>query len=312
VVVPSGEQTEIRHGAQSAVVVGVGGGLRSYRIEDRPVLDGYDVDASCDGARCQTLAPWPNRVQDGRWSWRGVDHQLALTEPEQHNAIHGLVRWMPWSVVDHSASRATVACVLYPQPGYPWTIEIRNAWSVGDDGLEVQTSVENLSDTAAPFAVGFHPYLTLAAPAIDDVVLTLPASTRLLTGAQQIPNGTEAVDGTPYDFREPRRLGDLQMDSSFTDLSRDADGRCRVVLADPHRDLAVTLWSDEAYPYFELFTGDSLPDAARRRQGLAVEPMSAPPNALASGESIDVVEPGATWTGRWGISPSFVGGAVPG
>ena len=114
---PSGQQLEISHGQQHAVVVTVGGGLRTYDVGGVPVLDGYDVDAMCDGARGQTLVPWPNRVKDGKWSWHGDDLQLALTEPEQHNAIHGLVRWMPWHVLDHQDSVVSLGCASYPQPG---------------------------------------------------------------------------------------------------------------------------------------------------------------------------------------------------
>ena len=50
----------------------------------------------CDGAHGAPLIPWPNRLADGRYSFDGADHQLALTEPERHNAIHGLMRWRPW------------------------------------------------------------------------------------------------------------------------------------------------------------------------------------------------------------------------
>jgi aldose 1-epimerase len=303
VVAPSGEQFEIRHGDQRAVVVEVGGGLRTYSVGDHAVLDGYDIAAPCDGARCQTLVPWPNRVQDGKWTWRGVDQQLALTEPEQHNAIHGLVRWMPWTVVQRSESAITVACTSHPQPGYPWTIEVGNSWSLGDDGLAVETQVVNHSSTDAPVAAGFHPYISAGTALIDDALLTLPGETRLLTGAQQIPTGREPVAGTAYDFREPRRLGDLKIDHTYTDLRRDADGRCRLTLAAPDGGVTVTVWVDESYPYLEVFTGDALPDPARRRQGLGVEPMSVPPNAMVTGEAVSVVKPTESWRGRWGINP---------
>jgi aldose 1-epimerase len=303
VVPPSGEQFEISLGQQHAVVVEVGGGLRTYSVGDRAVLDGYAVEAACDGARCQTLVPWPNRVQDGKWSWRGTDLQLALTEPEQHNAIHGLVRWMPWSALARDESSVTVACTSYPQPGYPWTIEVRNAWALAAEGLSVQTTIVNHSEVAAPVAAGFHPYLTVGTASIDDAVLTLPGETRLLTGAQQIPTGREPVAGTAYDFREPRAVGDLAIDHTYTDLQRDADGRCRLRLAAPDGSAQVTFWTDEAYPYLEIFTGDALPDPSRRRQGLGVEPMSVPPNAMVTGESVVVLEPGASWQGHWGIDP---------
>jgi aldose 1-epimerase len=303
VVAPSGEQFEIHHGDQHAVVVAVGGGLRTYSVGDREVLDGYNVDAPCDGARCQTLAPWPNRVQDGQWSWRGTAQQLALTEPEQHNAIHGLVRWMPWSLIDRGDSAVKVSCTSYPQPGYPWTIQVSNAWSLDDEGMSVETTIVNLSATDAPVAAGFHPYIAVGTATIDDAVLTVPGQTLLLTGAQQIPTGREPAEGTPYDFRTPRQLGDLKIDYAYTDLVRDADGRCRLRLETPDGATKVTVWVDEAYPYLEVFTGDALPDPSRRRRGLGVEPMSVPPNAFATGESLTVLEPGKSWRGHWGINP---------
>jgi aldose 1-epimerase len=304
VVAPSGEQFEIRLGEQRAVAVEVGGGLRTYSVGDRHILDGYDVEDMCDGARCQTLVPWPNRVQDGKWSWRGVGQQLALTEPEQHNAIHGLVRWMPWTLLERDEASVILGCTSHPQPGYPWTVEVRNAWSLHEDGLAVAVTIRNCSDTDAPVAAGFHPYLTVGTPTIDDALLTVPGETRLLTGDQQIPTGREGVDGTAYDFREPRRLGDLKIDHTYTDLHRDGDGRCRLRLAHPDGSSGVTFWIDEAFPYLEIFTGDALPDPARRRRGLGVEPMSVPPNAMVTGESVVSLAPGKSWQGHWGINPN--------
>jgi aldose 1-epimerase len=304
VVAPSGEQIEIGHGDHHAVVVGVGGGLRTYSVGNRAVLDGYDLGAMCDGARCQTLVPWPNRVQDGKWSWRGRQLQLALTEPEQHNAIHGLVRWMSWTAAERDAHSVTMVCTSYPQPGYPWAVEVSNAWSLSDAGVEVVTTITNRSDTPAPVAAGFHPYITAGTSTIDDAVLTLPGQTRLLTGAQQIPIASQAVAGTAYDFQAPRPVGDLRIDHTYTDLQRDDDGRCRLRLAAPDGRNSVTVWVDEAYPYLEIFTGDELPDPARRRKGLGVEPMSVPPNAMATGESLVTLEPGEHWQGRWGIDPT--------
>jgi aldose 1-epimerase len=301
-LIPSGEQYEIRRGEQRAVVVEVGGGLREYAVGDHAVLDGYAADAMCDGARCQTLVPWPNRVQDGTWTWQGSTLQLSLTEPEQHNAIHGLVRWLPWFVLERKESSLTVACRSYPQPGYPWEIEVSNSWSLSDDGVSVTTTIVNSSDTVAPVAAGFHPYITVGTPHIDEAVLTVPGDTRILTGAQQIPSGREAVAGTPYDFRQARPIGDLKIDHTYTDLHRDADGLCRLRLEDPV-GRHVVVWVDQAYRYLELFTGDALPDANRRRQGLGVEPMSVPPNAMVTGESVVGLEPGAQWQGRWGIDP---------
>ncbi len=301
--IPSGEQFVIRHGDQEAIAVEVGGGLRRYAVAGRDVVDGYAEDAMCDGARGQTLIPWPNRVKDGSWTWRGERRQLALTEPEQHNAIHGLLRWQPWRVREQTANVVELAATCFPQPGYPWRLEASNRWTLDDDGLAVLTIVTNRSDTEVPVAAGFHPYLTAGTPRIDAAELQIPAETRLLTGEQQIPTGPEPVAGTDYDFRHPRLVGGIEIDHTYTDLKRDPDGRARLRLADP-AGASVTLWVDQAYPFLEIFTGDALPDPVRRRQGLGVEPMTAPPNAMASGESLVVLAPGETWQGRWGIESS--------
>jgi aldose 1-epimerase len=302
-MIPSGAQHVIRHGDQEAVAVEVGGGLRTYTVAGRPVLDGYAETDQADGARCQSLIPWPNRVKDGKWSWQGEDLQLALTEPEQHNAIHGLCRWMPWELAQHSESAVELCCEVFPQPGYPWRLGATNHWVLDDTGLSVTTTVTNRSDTEAPVAVGFHPYITVGTSTIDPAILTVPGTTRILTGDQQIPTGTEPVAGTDYDFTTGRAIGSTEIDHTFTDLKRDSDGRARLHLRDSGTGVAVTVWVDESYPFLEIFTGDALPDPTRRRQGLGVEPMSAPPNALATEESLAVLGPGQSWQGRWGIEP---------
>jgi aldose 1-epimerase len=268
------------------------------------VLDGYDEKAMADGARAQTLVPWANRIKDGQWTWDGTPMQLAITEPEQHTAIHGLVRWMPFHVVEQSASAVALACTSYPQPGYPWPLTVRNDISLDDNGVTVQTSVTNDGDSPAPVAAGSHPYVTVGTPTVDTAVLRLPADTWLPTGDQQIPTGREPVEGTPYDFRSPRPIGDLEIDYTFTDLQRDDDGRFRLRLESPGGSPAVTFWIGPAYPYVEIFTGHALPDETRRRRGLGVEPMTTAPNAFATGsDDVVVLDPGQTWVGDWGISP---------
>jgi aldose 1-epimerase len=154
----------------------------------------------------------------------------------------------------------------------------------------------------APVAAGAHPYITVGTATIDDAMLSLPADAYLPTGHQQIPTGKVNVAGSSYDFRSARLIGELEIDYAFTELHRDTDGRFRLRLSHPSGEPTTTFWVDESYPYVEVFTGDTLSDA-RRRRGLGVEPMSAPPNALATGECLCELQPGETWSGQWGIAP---------
>ena len=308
-VPPSGEQYELRHGDAVVTVVGVGGGVRTYTVHGRDVLDGYALDEICVGARGQTLVPWPNRIDRGRYSFRGRDLQVALTEPERDNAIHGLLRWHEWRPPDgeRRPDAITLACRVYPQPGYPFVLDVRNDYTLDGTGLTVTTTARNAGAAPCPYALGFHPYLTVGTGRIDEAVLHLPAATYLPTDDRGIPTGRESVAGTPYDFREPRPIGATEIDVAYADLDRDADGRANVTLATADGTGSVVLWVDGSFPYVEIFTGDTLPEDQRRR-GLGVEPMTGPPNAFGTGTDVVELAPGESVTTSWGVRPTVPAG----
>ena len=295
---PSGEQIEIGLGEQRAVIVGVGGGLRTFSVGDHEVLDGYGPDTMCTSGRGQVLIPWPNRLEDGKYEFDGREHQLPLTEPENGNAIHGLVRWTSWSVAERSGDRVVMEHVLRPQPGYPFTLALSLEYALSERGLSVRATATNIGSVRCPFGAGAHPYLRLDTPTIDPLTLRVPARTVLQSDERSLPSGTTEVEGTELDFRDARELGATKLDHCYTNLIRGEDGRARVALQDPS-GRGLTLWLGEGYPYVMVFSGDPLPDVARG--SIAVEPMTCPPNAFRSGESVLTLEPGAAFTAEWGI-----------
>ena len=298
---PSGRQVRLSAHGQSAVVVEVGGGLRDGRGGGRPVLDGFAEDELGTGARGLPLVPWPNRLHEGRYAFDGVSYALPLDEPEHASALHGLARHLSWTPVEVAADRVTMAVTLWPRQQWPFTLSVRVEYALTADGLVVTTVAQAAGAGPVPYASGHHPYLTVGTPTVDDAELTLPARTWLPTDDAQIPTGTADVAGTPLDFRSRRPVGDVRVDHAFTDLARDADGLARAVLRNPADGREAELWVDGAYGWLEVFTGDALPDPARRRRGLALEPMTAPPNALQTGQGVVRLEPGQTHTARWGI-----------
>ena len=168
---PSGAQYHLAFAEHQATVVEVGGGLRGYAVGDRAVLDGYAEDEICRSARGQVLMPWPNRIDDGTYTFDGVEHRLALTEPEYGNAIHGLVRWASWAPVERDEARVVMQHVLHPQPGYPFSLLLRVDYRLGADGLTVRTTAENVGDRACPFGAGHHPYIAAPTGRVDDLTL---------------------------------------------------------------------------------------------------------------------------------------------
>jgi aldose 1-epimerase len=300
VIAPSGRQIEIASGDQQAVVVEIGAGLRSYSVGGRELVDGYGAEEMSSSGRGQALIPWPNRLQDGSYEFDGRRHQLALNEPERHNAIHGLVRWAAWTVSTREPHRVVMEHILYPQPGYPFALRLSIEYTLSGSGLRVQTTAENVGRNPCPYGGGAHPYLTLGTPTVDGLILRVPARTILRSDERGLPIGREVVENTEFDFREPRRVGSTKLDHAFTDLERDENGLAQVKLRDPDHGTRVSLWVDVSYPYLMLFTGDPLPDVHRR--SLAVEPMTCPPNAFRSGEALIRLEPGSSFTGTWGIA----------
>jgi aldose 1-epimerase len=299
---PSGEQFEIAFAEQRAVAVEVGGGLRTYSVDDEEIIDGYGVDEMATGGRGQTLIPWPNRLQDGSYELEGRGYQLPLNEPEHSNAIHGLVRWVAWHARQREPHRAVLGHVLHPQPGYPFSLDLEIEYELSASGLTVRTTARNVGTATCPYGSGAHPYVTLGTETVDDVLLQVPARTALRSDDRGIPVGTDTVDGTELDFRSARRIGQTKLDHGYTDLERDDSGIARVNVATDNGSGA-TLWVDESYPYVMVFTGD-IPDVERR--GLAVEPMTCPPNAFRSGEGLVVLEAGDSHTATWGLSPTRV------
>lgn len=297
---PTGTQHELKLGGQVVVVTEMGATLRSYDVAGRPVVDGFAVAERPDGGRGQVLAPWPNRVRDGRYSFGGQDHQLALSEVANRNAIHGLVRWVSWDLAERGEEWVALTTTVWPQPGYPFLVRLRATYRLNPDGLEVTLHGRNDGDRAAPYGVGHHPYLTAGARA-DDTVLTVPAADRLVTDERGNPVGVEAVDGTAYDFRAPRAVGDLVLDTAYSRLERGSDGRAVVRLEHPSDGHGVEVWMDEAARHLQVFSGDTLPDVSRRRQALAVEPMSCPPGAFTSGTDLVVLQPGDEHGLTWGV-----------
>ena len=300
--VPTGEQfvleTSTASGDVQATITAVAAGIRTLSINGIDLVPPFGEDQSPPSGAGIVLVPWPNRIRDGKWSHDGVDHQLAITEPKYHNAIHGLLRYTEYTAIDRERDSVTLSARVYPQLGYPFLLGTAVHYELVADGLRVTHFVENLGADPAPVAIGTHPFLKIGGVPTEDLVLRLDAASHIEVDERLLPTGEVPVDGTEWDFREGRRVGDVSLDDAFGELSGD-DGRVEHTLTAPD-GRRVSIWADDEFGYVQVYTTRTFPgedgDVA-----IAIEPMTAPAEAFNSERGLRWLGPGEEWELSWGI-----------
>lgn len=287
---PSGEQFSLAAGPYTAAVTQAGATLRCLEYDGRPLIIGFEEHQMCSAGRGQHLIPWPNRIRDGRYTFAGVERQLPISEVARHNASHGLVRWAMWSPTQVSKDQVSLQLRLMAQPGYPWSLALQIDYRLDESGLSVSVTARNESAELAPYAYGAHPYLSAGSERIDSDLLKFGASTQVVTDNERLL--PVEVTANHLDFSRGRALGSQALDTAFGGLTSQ-----RVQLRGEHG--GVELWADDSIRWWQLYSADDNPSLARR--ALAVEPMTAPPDAFNSGTDLIVLAPGESHRLTWGI-----------
>lgn len=300
----TGRQLEITHGAARAVVTEVGAGLRAFEVDGVPYSETYDADERPPGAAGAVLIPWPNRVAGGHWSLEGEPQQLAITEPDRGNAIHGLLRHTPWTVSEHAESTVVLHATVPVQPGWPVPLLTSIGYSLDSAGLTVTHTVENLGGRAVPFGVGVHPYPRAGNAETDDCTLRLAAASVLpVEPDRMLPaRPPRSLQGDEQEFRSGRKLSGVVLDTAFggaTPRPDDPEQLVRHRVTDP-AGRGVEVWADPVFGWVQVYTASEFP---KRGRAVAVEPMTCPPDALNSGTDLIVLPPGEGWTAQWGLRP---------
>src|SRR5262249_38314531 len=143
---------DIRAGEYEATVTELGAGLRRLSCRGKSLITGYEPDELPPGGAGQLLAPWPNRIEGGRYEFNGGSFQLDLSEPARGNAIHGLTRWANWDLAERGASdQVTLTQFLHGRPGYPFCLALSVTYRLGTaSGLAVAVTAWNVGSRPAP------------------------------------------------------------------------------------------------------------------------------------------------------------------
>jgi aldose 1-epimerase len=300
---PSGRQHHLAHGGHRATIAEVGASVRTYTVGGRDVVLPFAEDELAPAFSGAVLAPWPNRLRDGQYTWDGTEHQVAVTEPDRMTALHGLVAQVRFAQVASEAgadgdTSVTLRHDLVPTPGYPWSLRVDVTYSLSDAGLRVHVATTNLDATAAPYGIGFHPWLSPGDARVDECTLRVDATSQVTVDERLLPTGTRPLSGAE-DRRTPQPLAGVALDDAFVDVTRDADGLSWIVLGSPDGHGAA-MWMDASMDTWQVCTGDGIPLIDRR--GVAAEPMSCIADAFRTGERLVRLEPGATHEVTWGLT----------
>lgn len=291
-------------GGYTAVVTARAAALRVLQFQGRDLVVPFPEGGPIPDYRGVIAAPWPNRIADGKYTFDGVDHQLPVNEPERGTALHGLAFPLDWTLKESDAGSLTLTCTVGPTAGYPFVLELSARFVLDADGLRTTVTARNAADIAAPYGVCPHPYLVAGSSPLDEWVLEFAADSFLeVTPDRLLPVEVVGVEGHAFDFRSPRAIGTTEIDHAFTDITFDG-GLARLSVRDPAGTgvggSGVGMSWDESCPWLQIHTADK-PAPIPGRIGLAVEPMTCPPDAFNSGTDLIRLEPGAEHRASWSI-----------
>jgi aldose 1-epimerase len=290
----------IRLGEYSAVITARGAALRRFQHGERDLVVPFPVGGPIPDYRGIIAAPWPNRIADGKYAFQGIDHALPINEPDRACALHGLAFPLDWSLEESTPSSVTMACSVGLTPGYPFALRLVANYRVDADGLHSTVTATNAGSSTAPYGVCPHPYLVAGPAPLDEWTLEVPASGFLeVTRDRLLPLALRSVDGHEFDFRTPKIIGTTEIDHAFTGIDFADDGRARILARDPGGTGVGMEW-DTACAWLQIHTADKQPPVPNRL-GLAVEPMTCPPDAFNSGQDLIHLEPGASHLAAWRI-----------
>jgi aldose 1-epimerase len=243
------------------------------------------------------LHPWANRLAGTSYDAGGGTVEIDPDSPLLHRdgnglPIHGLLAaCRSWKAVAPVANdvRARLTAVLDAEDvpglldGFPFPHRLELAIEVRPEILAISTTLTATGDVAVPVAFGWHPYLQLPRSRRPEWEIDLPAMRALELDQLQLPTGEEH----PFDgLRAP--LGVMTFDDAFGSVE---DGACFAIRAGGH---GVAVMFEEGYPYGQVF-------APPGQDVVALEPMTAPANALASGRGLTFAPPGTSRRARFSL-----------
>lgn len=270
----------------SAVISTEGAALIGLSVSKLDLIEPNTRDGLYAG---KILAPWPNRIKDGKYSFNKKDYQLPVNEVSKNNSLHGLVANCHWEVILQDQSKVILQHLLNQPDIYPGKLQLQVSYEIIEQGVEISVLSENVGDISAPYGVSIHTYLVAGALVKNnELLLQLPTDQFLEVDAERLlPIKLQPVTGTNFDFISLKKISDLFIDHAFKYSS---DYPRSISLLNAEGQGAEVIF-DEQSNWIQIHTADR-DLQADSRMAVAIEPMTCPPDAFNSGIDLVVLEPG--------------------
>ena len=299
----TGQQYSIHFGDYSAVITQLGAILRRFDYQSKEVIVPFgenDTIPCCNG---YVLVPYPNRVEDGEYSFEGVTYQMPIDEVDRQTAIHGFGYRYMWNLETLTESSVSLSWRSPNLTSYPFDIIVTVLYELNADGLTMSTVAYNNGSIRAPWAFGIHPWLSNGGNGENGIEieadnakcrLNLPCNIHVTVNPDRLlPTGEESVANTQYDLRDNPTLAGRPFDDAWSGVQRDEEGNTTAVFTRPD-GLQVSLRGDNTIHAWQVCTATGFPEG-QHPAGVAVEPMTAYANALRTGKDLVVIEPDACY-----------------
>ena len=248
------------NGTSIAVISPLGGAIRQLLISDFEIVPEFSLADPLKYIYGNTLAPWPNRLQDASYEFAGENFSFSDLDA-QNNKNHGLLLNEVFEVREHSNERLVLGYHFGSHDGYPFEIDLEVSFALTDSALEVEAEATNHGD-AAPFAIGFHPYLLTG----REFELNANVTGRSVQNERMLPIGIEAIDSLTLN----------QHSEELSSLDHCFVGGNKATLIRP--DGTVVVEALENLPYFMMYRpSDPLASAG---PVIAIEPQSSMANVF--------------------------------
>lgn len=247
-------------------------------------------------SKSNKLIPFPNRVEDGKYSWNEVVYELEIDLPLQNHAIHGFIKNKKMKVIKEVADERMASITLAYEHkgstrGYPFKFYVEIVYTLHKGGFACQTMVENKDNVDIPMGDGWHPYFRTGSH-IGRLYLKLPSKEIVEADNRQIPTGEKM----PFtEFNKERLIGDKSFDDCFTVEGKDT---ASTEIFDKDKNLRIRLWQetgDKKYNFVQLFTTPS-------RSTIAIEPMTCNVNAFNNQDGLIALSPKESFRASYGVS----------